>query len=187
MLLLLLTDGCQREHAAVCCLVCSLLAAQAPPPLAAASAERARRAGGRALTRHCLVRCLTLVSPLPSPVSRRAGAGASDGACSARAGFALMAEPLAPPPETLVVPMYGGEEPGVAPPPSTEMELDAGAPAVKPTVLIGGKRVELRTLKHAMLAAGLGAVLCVVLYVSCPLQGVLTPRDPYLPRVCLPE
>jgi hypothetical protein len=116
--------------------------------------------------------------------TRRAGEGATE---RAQLGLVSMAEPLAPPPETLVVPMYGGEEPGVAPPPSTEMELDAGAPAVKPTVLIGGKRVELRTLKHAMLAAGLGAVLCVVLYVSCPLQEILTPRDPYLTRVCRPE
>jgi hypothetical protein len=77
-----------------------------------------------------------------------------------------MAEPLAPPPEPLVVPSYGSEEPGVAPPPES-MEIEAGAQlggtAVKPTVLIAGKRMDMKSLKLIMAAAGLGAVLCVVL------------------------
>ena len=119
-------------------------------------------------------------------------AGAGEGApvhredWTDRADFAQMSEPLAPPPEALVVPMYGGEEPGVAPPPSIEMELDAGAAAVKPTVLVVGKRVELRTLKHVLLAAGLGTLLCIVLYVRCVLQESLVSFDPYLPRSCHP-
>ena len=78
-----------------------------------------------------------------------------------------MAEPLAPPPEPLVVPSYGSEEPGVAPPQSMEIEagvhtLDGGV-GTKPTVLIAGKRMDMRTLKIGMAAAGLGTILCIVL------------------------
>ena len=77
-----------------------------------------------------------------------------------------MAEPLAPPPEPLVVPSYGSEEPGVPPPESMEIEVggELGGTAVKPTVLIAGKRIDMKTLKLIIMAAGLGTVLCVALY-----------------------
>ena len=77
-----------------------------------------------------------------------------------------MAEPLAPPPEPLVVPNYDSEEPAVAPP-QESMEIESGAQlggtAVKPTVLIAGKRMDMKTLKLVTAAAGLGVVLCIVL------------------------
>ena len=64
-----------------------------------------------------------------------------------------MSEPLAAPP--LVVPT---EEPTAPPPNSLSMEIESSALAVKPTVIIAGKRVDPRKLA----AIGAMAVVAVV-------------------------